>query len=335
MSLHATIAPSKADNRHLSSFVPVAEGTTRSSLDLYSTSQTSAAQDDLCSEKNPEITEEICHNYAPYFALSIADSDKKYWIWQGNCNDWTCPRCGQLRAKKEYGRIVLGCRQLAVDNDLYFMTLTCRGSDMSVEEADEKYGSWTNKLLTACRTRAKRAGESWHYVQVTEKQKRGHPHSHILMTWKPHDLRLGEVEKWRTLQDGSREKYMKEALRSDWLQKRCISAGLGEQYDISKVDTVEGASRYVAKYLFKDTMFSTRWKKDWHRVRYSQSFPKLPPIEGKKKAIALVTQDDWQALAKQAVVIKVAEGHDYIHLSKRLGKSDTVIQLVKVQKQES
>jgi hypothetical protein len=92
-----------------------------------------------------------------------------------------------------------------------------------------------------------------------------------------------------------------ECLRSDYLEARCVSAGLGEQYDISEVRTVEGASRYVAKYMFKDTMFSTDWPKKWRRVRYSRSFPKLP--EQKSDAFVLMKNQDWRKLAQNAVVV--------------------------------
>lgn len=265
------------------------------SLDLFSISQTSEVKPsakDLCSPK-PK-----CINNAPFFAWQ--SSEYGWQIAQGNCNDWTCPKCGIKRAKAEYGRIVEGCRELAKDHDLYFITVTCRGRDMSLEEAEANYLTWTNKLLTAMRTRAKRANEAWHYVQVTERQKRGHPHSHILTTYAPHDLYLGTVEKWSTV-NGQRIKSDVPALRSDWLEARCVSSGLGNQYDISQVESVEGASRYVAKYMFKPTMFSTQWTKNWRRVRYSQSFPKLPDYES--EAIALITDEHWLRLAEQAAVV--------------------------------
>lgn len=171
---------------------------------------------------------------------------------------------------------------------------------MSLSESQENYYAWTNKLLTACRTRATRAEEAWHYVQVTERQKRGHPHSHILTTWKPHDLVDGFITKWHT-EGGRRVKELVPALRSPWLEQRCISAGLGNQYEISQVRENEAASRYVSKYLFKPEMLETVWPKGWKRVRYSQSFPKLP--EPETEAIALIKAEHWLELAKQAVVV--------------------------------
>lgn len=206
------------------------------------------------------------------------------------------------------------------------MTLTCRGKKLPVEDADKNYLKWTNKFLTSARTKAKRANQPWHYVQVTERQKRGHPHSHLIMTWVPSDTQLGSRDHWIT-KDGKRTLTQKECLRSEWIHKQCVRSGLGEQYDISKVRSAEGTSRYVAKYLFKDSMFSTQWAKNWRRARYSQSFPKLPERE-KSNAIALITSDDWQNLARHCTVLKIHEETNFVKVSHLLGKNDILIKFV-------
>jgi hypothetical protein len=225
-------------------------------------------------------------------------------VTQGVCNHWDCPRCGPLIAKKHYGRIVEGARELRAEGMLYFLTLTCRGREITRHMAEESYLKWTNRVLTAMRTRAKRAGQRWAYVQVTERQKRGHPHSHILTTWKPHDTTQGTHRKWRVTNDGQREPEDRPALRSEWLEARCVAAGLGPQYDITEVSEVEAASRYVAKYLFKDTLL-TVWPKGWKRVRYSQSWPRLP--EQETDARVLLTAEDWYYLAEDAVTVTVPQ----------------------------
>lgn len=296
------------------------------SLDLFSIRQTNAFPVQSYAQKFFASQALKCDNYAPFFAVQ---NSKHVWnIWQGCCNSWTCSRCGVMRAKQEYGRMVEGCRTLAREHDLYFITITCRGKELALSDAHENYYKWTNTLLTAMRTRAKRANEAWHYCQVTENQKRGFPHSHIITTYKPHDLRLGEVKKFRTLANGSIEAYQKEALRSDWLQKRVISAGLGEQYDISKVDEVEGASRYVAKYLFKETMFDTEFPKNWRRIRYSNSFPKRSKDKA-KDVMCLLTDKDIQDFANKKpamVVISDIEGWNFVQ--SRLSKSDILVKIV-------
>lgn len=171
---------------------------------------------------------------------------------------------------------------------------------MSIREAEENYLLWTNRFLSACRVKAKRAKQDWYYVQVTEKQKRGHPHSHILTTFDPLDTYQGTVEKW-TRRNGALCCENVAALRSHWIQRTVERAGLGSQYDISVVKTASAASRYVAKYLFKNTMFGTHWPPNWRRVRYSQSFPELP--ERETNAFVLLARKDWQKLASLATAI--------------------------------
>lgn len=265
-------------------------------LDLFSTSQTLPLKTD---EINLTCASDFCINFAPYFAYQ--KQQNTYGVVQGCCNSWLCPRCGQMRARQEYGRIVEGCRKLSEKHELWFITITCRGKEMSVKEADVNYGKWTNTLLTRWRTYAARHGQKWYYVQVTERQKRGHPHSHILTSFQPPDITLGKKSNWTINNMGMRIHEEKEVLRSNYVRRSSVDVGLGDQYDISRVSSVEGASRYVAKYLFKDTVFSTLWPEGWKRVRYSQSFPKLDKTSS--NAFVLITREDWQKLGRLASII--------------------------------
>ena len=285
------------------------------SLDLFSIRQSERANDQSYAHL-------VCINNAPFFAYQT--SEKGYAVVQGNCHSWSCPRCGINRAKQEYGRIVEGCRTLAEKHRLYFLTLTCRGKGLSLADSEKYYYEWTNRFLTALRYRARKEDKAWHYVQVTERQKRGHPHSHILTTFYPHDLYEGFKENWLTIK-GRRVKMLVPALRSDWIEERCVSAGLGNQYDISKVETVEGASRYVAKYMFKPTMFTTDWAKNWRRVRYSRSFPKFP--EQRSDAFVLIKDCDWLKLAKLAVVVKPIDNASEKQCLEMLRHHDIIIHM--------
>lgn len=292
------------------------EPATGAALDLFSTSPT---KEDFCSD----FSSQKCSYRAPYFAYQ---AEGKIWnVTQGNCHHWDCPRCGIGRAKQEYGRIVEGCRGLAKLSPIFFITITCKGRELGVKEAEEKYLTWTNRFLDACRARCKRAHGQWCYVQVTERQKRKHPHSHILTTFNVGDIVAGTVKKFETTREGSRRYVEIETLRSDWLAQVVRRAGLGEQYDISRVETVEGASRYVAKYLFKDSIFTTDWPKRWKRVRYSQSFPKLQ--ERKTDAFVLLQHEDWYRLASKAVVVN-AVGYDaFAEARDQLYFHDTIVRL--------
>lgn len=277
------------------------------SLDLLSTSPTDLGFP-------PSKTQPLCNRGAPYFAYQIEGGI--YGVTQGCCNSWICPRCGIMRAKEEYGRIIEGCKSISEKTGLRFITITTRGRDLKIADAERQYLEWTNRLLDAMRQRAKRSYQEWHYVQVTERQKRRHPHSHILTTFDPLDLCEGTKTTWQTLRDGGRHKQQVPALRSAWFAKAVVGAGLGEQYDVSIVATVAAASRYVAKYLFKNSMLNTDWPKGWKRVRYSQNFPKLP--ERKSGAFILMSAKDWFQLACDAEIVRVHEGQSFTVASQAL-----------------
>lgn len=280
------------------------------SLDLFSTSPTS--KEDLCFSE--------CIYKAPYFALN--DHDAVYKVIQGCCNHWDCPRCGRIRAKHEYGRIVEGARQLAEKHELYFITITCRGKEMSREESDKNYGLWCNKLMDAWRLQSKRTGQEWYYVAVTERQRRGHPHSHIITTFKPADLAV-DWKRERVVVEGKAFMAYVSALRSDYIASSVVRSGLGQEYDITQVRTAEGASRYVAKYMFKDSVFNTVWPKGWRRVRYSQSFPKL--TREKSTAYVLLRDEDWQRLAHDAIMIKPTTAQAMRECEVMLRGSDVIL----------
>jgi len=229
-------------------------------------------------------------------------------IIQSCCNHWDCPCCGHRRAAREYRRIVNGCEVIAKNHKLYFWTLTCRGREMPLEEAEKSYYAWTNVLLTNARTKCKREDQFWAYVQVTERQKRTrrHPHSHIITTFLPEDAR-------ETSSGTAHRSFV-----SAWFTRANLSSGLGNQHRISAVTDSAAVSRYVAKYLFKDTMKET-FPPKWKRVRYSQNFPPFEP-EAADLAIVLLAPMDWRA-ADHENVHWVADNSTLWRMAqKRLGK---------------
>lgn len=227
-------------------------------------------------------------------------------IGQACCNHWDCPLCGLKRAAQEYRRIVYGAEELAQQHPLYFITLTCRGRECSIEEAEENYLVWTNRLLTNCRTHATRKGKYWAYVQVTERQKktRRHPHSHIITTFLPDDAKS-------TGKRGDNEEYA-----SAWFSRANHTAGLGSQHKISTVGNASAVSRYVAKYLFKDSMQET-FPKNWRRIRYSRNYP-IPPDAIVQFAKQLGSPADWNEVAKQKTVFEVTDRAFFEMAAKRI-----------------
>ena len=290
-----------------------------SSLDLFSTSATNSNK---------------CIKNAPY--ICIPPSGRDGLLMQACCNDWTCPRCGQMRAKHEYGRIVEGCRTLSEQgHDLYFITITCRG-DVTTEQAEAAYLEQTKKLHDAMRLQAKRSGQKWAYFAVTERQQRGHPHSHYVMACKPQDAfivvddydrylrEVSELNAYLTqnslgmeFEPSPKGEFGFTDLFSLWLAQQCAKIGLGVQCRVSLVEQAEAVSRYVAKYLFKDTAM-TRWPAGWKRVRYSQSWPKLPEPESSTQAYPVLTFQDWQRVANEQGTIVASSADVYDAAMRRL-----------------
>lgn len=252
----------------------------------------------------------FCPFGAPLIAMVFRGNAS---IQQACCNHWECPVCGHTRAKQEYRRIIYGCE--CFDDEgrkLYFWTLTCRGREMPLETAEKDYLAWTNVVLTNARARAKRKGHFWAYVQVTERQQRGHPHSHILTTYLPHDAR-------EFVDENGTPSYT-----SEWFTAANKSAGLGSQHRISAVANSSAVSRYVAKYLFKDSMLE-RWPAHWRRVRYSQNWPE-PPYQKAEFVVSLLKPSDWHEASKQKVEyvcetdgIYEASRHRLANIRKRQG----------------
>jgi len=271
-------------------------------LDLFSTTQTTALK---------------CHNRAPLLYLQKGGKAK---IIQACCNDWTCPRCGVQRAKKEYARIVHGTKYLYENNRVaFFYTFTCRGRELTTQQAEDGYMAWCNRLLTAMRTKCKRAGDTWEYAIVTERQSRGHPHSHAIITWIPDDtVSAGKGAPLELSVYAQRDR-----LWSDWLHQRIVDAGLGQQWDLTEIREYEGVSRYIAKYLFKSAM-SEKWPKGWRRVRYSQSWPNLP--EGEKPDIAFPLQNlsDWKRIERYGLRV-YAENSEIVSFALSRGLTSVVI----------
>lgn len=262
--------------------MPVEAHENSEDLDLSSTSQTHSFV--------------FCPYGAPLIALVI---EGKATLRSACCNHWECPICGETRARQEYRRIVNGCEIIGSTRKLYFWTLTCRGKELSLEEAEKNYYAWTNTLLTNARTKCKRALEFWCYVQVTERQKktRAHPHSHIITTFLPSDAR-------RTM-----EMRGGESLVSAWFSAANASAGLGSQHRISQVGSPAAVARYVAKYMFKDTMRES-FPHGWKRVRYSQNFPPAPVLKP-DLAIPLLDKSAWAKADASGYIFEVASDSVY------------------------
>ncbi len=234
-----------------------------------------------------------CKSNPPHIFFVI---NGKSYINQGCCNSWECPRCGTIRAKEEYRKIIYGSEKMAeMGHKLYFVTLTCRGKELSLNAAEGGYYKWTTRLLNACRYHSRKHKSHWAYCQVTERQKRQHPHSHIITTYLPKDA----IAVTKTAKNGKQ----REIMYSEWFIRRNVSAGLGSQCEITEVKSAKGVASYIAKYLFKDAI-KTKWPKGWRRIRYSRSWPR------EEKTIIddgwpLMSKGDWYRVKQRQVKVTV------------------------------
>lgn len=231
-----------------------------------------------------------CDNDAPHIAVRRGG---RWTVYQGCCNSWSCSRCGYIRATREYHRVQMGSELLrASGENLWFITLTAPGGDTSVAEAEENWYKGTTRVWNALRNQHKRAGGSWDYYCVTERQRRGHPHAHYIITATPRDTALTDVG--AVLYEG---RYQSEAgLYSWWLAERCDKHNIGTVHDIQPITDVERVSSYVSKYMFK-SLLQDAWPKNWRRVRSSRTWYR--PKESKaEEAFALLYGKDWDRLSQ-------------------------------------
>lgn len=188
---------------------------------------------------------------------------------------------------------------------------------MPLQEAEENWGKWQNHMLTSCRQRNKKQGHDWYYVSVTERQKREHPHCHIITTFLPDDAVFKTIKK----RDKNGDIQNRDVYTSNWYEKTLKRAGLGNQYEITEVRSTIGVILYCAKYLFKEAV-NTTWPQGWRRVRYSQSWPKNDDLPVSDYSYPLVRHADWQRLSRENYPIcttdtYVMEQADY-HMVKRV-----------------
>lgn len=252
----------------------------------------------------------------------IVKSDARIVAYRASCNSWACPVCSQKRARKEYARIVKGIDAIEqrCDYPLFFITLTAQSHrTQSLVAALSEYGYQTNKLMNAIRIRAVRElGASPYYVAVTELQKRGYPHTHMIIAgYVRRGFYRRSVSSWRVI-DGYRRKVSRDTIGDAWLERELVSSGFGTQYDIQYAANGGGLSRYLAKYLFKSLPQYT-FPKNWRRIRYSRNFPKLPERSvGDAEVTVLLKNDDYKRYARSQASPVIVNGdteleRDYLY----------------------
>lgn len=242
----------------------------------------------------------------------IVKTETSTLAYRASCNSWNCPACSQRRAKKEYARIVGGIDKLDEISEypLFFITLTAQSNKtQSQSDALENYGYQTNRLMSAIRMRSVRELDfSPYYVAVTELQRRGYPHTHMLISgYVRRSFYERSVHSW-SLAHGYRQRTERLVIGDRWLEQSLTRSGFGNQYDIQFARSSGGLSRYLAKYLFK-SLPDQVFPRNWRRVRYSKNFPKLPERKFESSEITvLVKLGDYRAFAYKQTGAVVVSG---------------------------
>lgn len=181
----------------------------------------------------------------------INQADKKVLLFRPNCKKWDCPYCGDLRAGKwryvaTFGvNLLLECG-LPID----FVTITSH-EKLSPDQALAVLSSAWAKLST----RIRREEPIKEYFIITERQRNGKVHLHMVTT---------------------------AHLSKKWWKDNARECGFGFQSDVREVSSVGGVSKYVTKYLTKAAADAS-WPARFRRVRTSRGWPDLPempPSEG-------------------------------------------------------
>ena len=142
-------------------------------------------------------------------------------IYPLRCKRWQCPKCGLDKVRQTMARIDAGSRQ----GHVRFFTLTSPGDEDAATSWEELPGRWKR-----FRQRLERRFGKFEYLAVSEEQKRGHAHLHVLY----------------------RGTYIPQRV----LKAMAAASGFGYIADIR--DSNRNLARYMTKYLTKELQAGRR-----------------------------------------------------------------------------
>ena len=195
----------------------------------------------------PRISREnTCQNVP--FLVGKNDQQMTAVLFRPRCKLWSCESCARTNADWWQMRAVVGTELLAAQgHELVLVTVTAHERH-SVKRAVECLPDQWNKL----RCRWQYHTNVPQYILVGEVGKKGHFHIHFITT-------------------GS--------MGTKWWKDNARKSGFGYSNDESERGLNPGkAGMYIGKYLAKQ-LRNNIWKKGLHRVRTSQNWPKIPPLE--------------------------------------------------------
>lgn len=194
-----------------------------------------------------QVVANTCKNVP--FLVGNNEKAKVAVLFRPRCKLWSCPNCRKTNSDLWCLRATLGASQLMAESQsLHLVTVTAH-EKLSREAAIAVLPHGWNKL----RSRWQNVCDHPQYIMTTEIGKRsGHFHIHFITNQSP----------------GTR-----------WWKNNARACGFGYQAkDSDTFDNPARAGYYLGKYLYKQ-FENDQFKKGYHRIRTSQGWPKLPPLE--------------------------------------------------------
>jgi len=188
----------------------------------------------------------VCENPQRPYLLAVNDTTRAAVIFRPDCKLWTCPICGENRARRLVALGLHGLASFAAENrSTGFVTITSHerlGPEASI-------AVWP-KAWKKLHARLKRAAPGTEYLFIPELHVDGRVHAHGLVI------------------DAPAERWWKDNARA---------CGFGFMSDRQEVIDF-GAAAYVSKYAAK-LANNSAFPKGTRRYRPSYGWPKLPEFE--------------------------------------------------------
>jgi len=193
-----------------------------------------------------EIPDDCQTPNRPYLLAVNADLHHAI-LFRPRCGKWSCGFCSEQNkrlwaARAYYGTLV----NQEGGNEVDFLTLT------SHERLDPAQTRWVfPRAWKKLSQRARRATGGFAYFMIPEVHEDGRLHIHAIET---------------------------SALGEGWWKDNARESGLGYMDEEEPIRKPAGAAAYASKYLAKSLLIAA-WPSNFHRIRTSRDWPKLPPLE--------------------------------------------------------
>jgi hypothetical protein len=207
------------------------------------------------------------------------------------CGLWSCDYCAEVNKKRVMARAITGA---STQKHWYLVTLTAHPSATTFESSLKNLHTGWTKLYANMKKVVREHGlGDMMYVKVWERHKDNRLHLHLLINinFQSRVKRVKTSDKRKRNREYvfvseykvKRKRDSSIYYRSAWLADYASNAGMGYICEcrplrgIGAQESYWGVVGYISKYLTKQTY--AQFPKHFHRVEFSQNFPKLPDLD--------------------------------------------------------